>query len=81
MLYQVAIQHENSSTRLKMKYKKAALKCLALISYSPVYIFRANCNFTLASCTYLLLMKASSSVSPKGAELGRFRKMRKKEIA
>jgi hypothetical protein len=29
--------------------------------------------------TYLLFMNASSSVSPKGAELGRFRKMRKKD--
>jgi hypothetical protein len=29
--------------------------------------------------TYLLVMKASSSVSPKGAELGRFIKMRKKD--
>jgi hypothetical protein len=28
----------------------------------------------------LLFMKAASSVSPKGAELGRFRKMRKKDI-
>lgn len=30
--------------------------------------------------TYLLLMKAASSVSPKGAESGRFRKMRKNDI-
>jgi hypothetical protein len=28
--------------------------------------------------TYLLFMKAASSVSPKGAVLGIFRKMRKK---
>jgi hypothetical protein len=29
--------------------------------------------------TYLLFIKAASSVSPKGAVLGRFRKIRKKE--
>jgi hypothetical protein len=35
----------------------------------------------LSSYTYLLFIKAASSVSPNGAALGRFRKMRKKEIA
>jgi hypothetical protein len=34
---------------------------------------------TIGLHTYLLFMKAASSVSPKGAELGRFRKIRKKD--